>query len=72
MTTLQNGTPFWERPCASKGLTSYRYLGKFGWIMIGATDTADAIREANRSLETPSAEIGRLEVWNGSRYVPVN
>lgn len=54
-----------DRPCAAPGLTSYRARGVFGWIMIGATDAADAMREARRSTAEPHG----LEVWDGARYV---
>jgi hypothetical protein len=55
-----------DRPCAAAGLTSYRARGRYGWIMIGAKDAADAMREALRSTDTP----GELQVWDGARYVP--
>jgi len=60
-----------NKPLAAAGLKSYRYKGRHGWIMIGATDDADALREAKRSIDdmTPP-RLGRLEAWNGSRYVP--
>lgn len=58
-----------ERPCAVAGLTSYRYRGGFGWIMIGARDHDDALRESLRSTQI-GGDIARLEVWNGKRYVP--
>ena len=32
-----------NRPCAISGLTSYRLKGRYGWILIGATDHQDAI-----------------------------
>ena len=57
-----------NRPCAAAGLTSYRCRGRYGWIMIGAYDHEDAMREARRSSD--SAERSGLEVWNGSAYVP--
>lgn len=57
-----------ERPMAAAGLTSYRCRGRYGWIMIGATDAADAMREARRSTANPRPED--LEVWDGTRYVP--
>ncbi len=56
-----------DKPCAAKGLISYRYLGRYGYIMIGATDNADALREARRS--TTDVTIDKLEVWDGTRYV---
>lgn len=64
--------PYHERPCAAPGLISYRYRGRFGWVMIGATGVDDALRHAERSIEG-AAEIGRLEVWDAQRsaYVAV-
>jgi hypothetical protein len=60
-----------ELPCAAQGLISYRYKGPYGWIMIGAKDHDDAMRQAARS--TREAVIGNLEVWDsGNRaYVGV-
>lgn len=60
---------YWDRPCAANGLVSYRYSGRYGYIMIGARDDADALREARRSTDV--VEPGRLEVWDGERYAPV-
>lgn len=62
--------PLEDRPLAAAGLTSYRCRGRYGWIMIGATDTADAMREAARSTPEPRRED--LEVWDAAlgRYVP--
>lgn len=57
-----------DRPYAAKGLTSYRCKTVYGWVMIGATDTEDAMREAARSSNFAKRE--NLEVWNGDRYVP--
>ena len=59
-----------NKPLAAAGLTSYRYKGPFGYIMIGAKDNADALREARRSTEG-DAKPENLEVWNGSEYTPV-
>jgi hypothetical protein len=40
--------------------------------MIGATDNADALKEAGRSLDSRyTPELSRLECWDGARYVPV-
>ena len=61
-------TPRHERPCAAHGWTSYRYRGRYGWIMIGANSHDEALREAARS--TVDITPDRLEVWNGERYVP--
>jgi hypothetical protein len=57
-----------DRPMAAAGLISYRCRGRYGWIMIGALDNADAVREAKRSTDK---DIGYsdIEVWNGTRYV---
>jgi hypothetical protein len=41
-----------DRPMAASPLKSYRYRGNYGWIMIGAKDDADALREAQRSLSS--------------------
>jgi hypothetical protein len=61
-----------DRPLAAPGLTSYRYAGRYGWLMIGAKDNADALREANRSASVKgAATLENLEVWDGTRYVPV-
>lgn len=59
-----------DKPLAAPGLTSYRYKGPYGWIMIGARDTADALREAGRSTHWPIC-VTKLERWNGTQYVPV-
>lgn len=63
-------TPYtpWEWPLAAAPLISYRLRGPYGWIMIGATCHADAMREAARSTRDPKPE--NLEVWDGTRYVP--
>ena len=46
------------------GWTSYRYAGRYGTIMIGATSTRDALNEADRSLTQGAATVERLEIWN--------
>lgn len=56
-----------DKPLAVNGLTSYRYRAQYGYIMIGATDEADALREAQRSCSEVVRE-SRLEVWNGLHY----
>lgn len=60
---------FWNRPCASAGLKSYRYAGPYGFIMIGAEDDAAALRQAARSTVTPTRD--RLERWDGATYAPL-
>jgi hypothetical protein len=65
---------FTERPCAAPGLTSFRYRGPYGYIMIGARTIAEALREAARSTDDPIM-VDKLEVWKGNTttgtYVPV-
>ena len=56
-----------DKPMASKGLQSYRYKGRFGYIMIGARDDAQALREAGRST-TDTIDPAKLERWNGKTY----
>ncbi len=65
--------PAHDRPLAITGLTSYRYRGRYGWIMIGARDHDDAVREAARSFSDGRtvATIENLQVWDGDEYVPV-
>lgn len=46
-----------------------RVILRYGWIMIGAKNEADALREAARSTDDVVRE--RLEIWCGSRYLPV-
>lgn len=63
--------PTHDKPLAVAGLTSYRYRGAYGWIMIGAKDTADALREANRSLCSGTATIDGLQIYTVTGYKPV-
>jgi hypothetical protein len=58
-----------DRPLAAEGLLSYRCKGRYGWIMIGAKDHDDAMREARRSSNDVTEAA--LEIWDGERYVPV-
>ena len=57
-----------DKPLAAHGLTSYRYQGRYGFIMIGARDDVDALNEAQRSLTWDKATPDKLERWNGSQY----
>ena len=59
-----------ERPCAAAGLTSYRYKGGYGFVMIGAKDHSDALRESQRSVSQP-VHMKNLEVWTDQGYVKV-
>jgi hypothetical protein len=58
---------FSNRPCAASPYMSYRLKGPYGYVMIGAMDVADAMREASRSTDNPDREA--LEVWEGGKYV---
>lgn len=58
-----------DRPLAAAGLNSYRYRGRYGWVMIGARDHADALKEAARSV-SDAVTPANLEYWDGARYVP--
>jgi hypothetical protein len=60
-------TDYWDKPCATRGLTSYRYAGRYGWIMIGAVDDDDAANEAKRSTGSP-IDRAKLQRWNGEAY----
>lgn len=57
-----------DKPYAAKGFISYRCKGCMSWIMIGAKDPDDAMREARRSWLLAKRE--NLEVWDGNRYIP--
>jgi hypothetical protein len=56
-----------DKPMASAGLISYRYKGRYGWIMIGAKDDSDALREAQRST-SDKVTMNNLQIWKGSQY----
>lgn len=56
----------YDKQYAAHGLISYRYKGRYGWIMIGAKDDADALSEAKRS--TQDVIVDNLQVWDGSKY----
>ena len=57
-----------DKPMAAKPYTSYRCRGAYGWIMIGAMGTQDAMSEARRSYSL--AKRGDLQVWDGNKYIP--
>lgn len=61
-------TEYWNKPCAAHSLLSYRYRGNYGWVMIGARDNLDALREAGRSVRHSVIQLCRLEIWNGASY----
>ena len=60
-----------SRPLAAEGFTSYRYAGRYGWIMIGAKDDRDARAQARRSPDGAELQRDRLQVWDGNDYRPV-
>jgi len=66
-------THFQDRPCAASPLISYRAMGSFGWIMIGAWDNQDALREGQRSTNK-QLTLADVQVWNAEqgRYIPVS
>jgi hypothetical protein len=68
-TEYDNERSIGDKPLAVAGLTSFRYNGRYGWIMIAATDRQDALLEAQRSISPDSEAImSRLQIWNGSEY----
>ena len=56
-----------DKPMAMKGLISYRYRGRYGWIMIGAKDDNDALREAQRST-SDKVTMDNLQIWKDNQY----
>ncbi|HCF3017004.1 TPA: hypothetical protein NIB55_004246 [Pseudomonas aeruginosa] len=56
-----------ELPLAAAGLNSYRYTGRYGFVMIGAASADKALQEVARSISGPAA-IENLQVWNGMTY----
>lgn len=56
-------TAIHEKPCAAHGLVSFRYRQDFGYIMIGAKDQEDAVREVKRTTND-ALILDRLEVWD--------
>lgn len=60
-----------DKPLAAAGLKSYRLKGPYGYVMIGAKDHDDAMREAARSTASPKRE--NLEMWDtgDKKYKPV-
>lgn len=67
----RNSIHFQDKPMAAKGLISYRYKDGLGYIMIGASDNADALSEAQRST-SEKVVITNLEKWDGEKYQKVN
>ena len=53
----------YNRPLSANGLTSYRYKGPYGWIMIGAHDTEGALKEVARSTDA-KIERANLQIYD--------
>jgi hypothetical protein len=70
-TYMKNNQEYFNKPLAVHGLLSYRYLGSYGWIMIGAKDNNDALREVKRSMLVGMPVLSKLEYFNGEKYIPV-
>lgn len=60
-----------NRPMAAAPYHSYRYRGRYGWIMIGAMDDDEALREAQRSTDTPVTREN-LQRWSEYAYFDVD
>lgn len=52
-----------DKPLASPGFISYRYIGRYGYIHIGARNNAEALKEASRST-SDTIDPGKLEIWD--------
>ncbi len=63
--------PTHNKPLATKGLKSYRYKGRYGYIMIGANSTKEALSKAAKS--TSDVDISNLQIYVNfvDRYLPV-
>lgn len=63
--------PVHDRPLAAPGLISYRCQSPTlngSWIMIGALDDVDAMRQAR--LSNSLAREADLQIWSDRGYVP--
>ena len=64
-----------DKPLAAPGLISYRYRnGAYGWIMIGAKNHSDAMREAGRSItftDENRPQLANLQMWDGTKYADI-
>lgn len=56
-----------DKPLAAPPFDSYRYRGRYGFIMIGARGAAEALSEARRSTDGP-VTLDHLEKWDGAQY----
>jgi len=57
-----------DKPMAAHGLNSYRYRSRYGWVMIGARDDQEALREAQRSVSSDKVSLENLQAWDGNEY----
>lgn len=62
--------PVHDRACAALGFKSYRCRSPYGWIMIGATDDDDALREARRS-HAGAKRTSLQRYVDGKGYQPI-
>ncbi|MFC7462051.1 LPD11 domain-containing protein [Hydrogenophaga defluvii] len=69
-TSSAEATPVTSKPLAAAGFLSYRYRQPHGFVMIGAKDDDDALKQAGRSIEG-APQLTDLERWNGTTYSPV-
>ena len=52
-----------NKPLAMPGFISYRYNGRFGWIMAAAHDTEGALKEVARSTDA-KIERANLQIYD--------
>jgi hypothetical protein len=57
-----------DKALAVLGFTSYRYAGRYGWVMIGAWNIEGALKEAKRSTGE-NCNIHGLQVWCSGQYI---
>ena len=60
----------YTHPMAANGLITYRYLGRYGFIYIGASTDTEALSEALRSTND-TVTPDRLERHNGQHFIGV-
>tara|TARA_R110002012_G_scaffold262505_1_gene444809 strand:+ start:6077 stop:13843 length:7767 start_codon:yes stop_codon:yes gene_type:complete len=59
-----------DKPMAAEGFDSYRYKGRYGWVMIGAKSEQEALSEAGRTV-TGDVSPENLQKWDGVKYTPI-
>ena len=60
-----------EWPIPGVYSASYRYRGRFGYLMVVAKNPADALKEAAKSISGP-IDVGRLGVWTKDHWEKVS